>query len=170
MSRRDEMRDIADRLLRLAEDDLPDVEQEGGTLARTRPGNEADLVYLLRLAEALVQVRRLRETHLDADLFADPAWDILLDLFIERGAGRRVAITSACIASNVPPTTALRWISLLEGRGLVCREEDVSDRRRVFVELTRIGERAIARYLVAAGRHLRLRHPVPFFLVENQAS
>ena len=168
MNRADEMREIADRLLRLAEGNLPDVESEGGTVARIWPSKKPDPVYLLRLAKALVRARRLRESHFDADLFADPAWDMLLDLFMERGAGRRVAITSACIASHVPPTTALRWISLLENRGLVSREEDASDRRRAFVGLTRKGERAVARYLVAAGRHLRLTHP--FLIVESQAS
>lgn len=170
MSRADEMRDIADRLLRLAEDDPPELANEGGTLVRSRPGPEADPAYLCRLAEALVQVRRMRISHFDADMFADPAWDILLDLYIQRAAGRRVAITSACIASNVPPTTALRWIALLESRRLICREEDTKDRRRAFVGLTRNGERAVTQYLVATGRHVRLTRPVPFFLVESRVS
>lgn len=164
------MREIADRLLRLAEDEERSASFEGGVLTRLPPGDGADPIYLQRLAEAFVRNRRLRDSHFDADLFADPAWDMLLDLFIQRSVGQRVAITSACIASNVPPTTALRWIALLEGRGLVSREEDSSDGRRAFVGLTRKGELAVARYLIAAGRQVRLTHPVPFMLVESKAS
>ena len=117
-----------------------------------------------------LRFRRLRKSHFDADLFADPAWDMLLDLFIQRSVGQRVAITSACIASSVPSTTALRWIAQLESRGLLFREEDPSDGRRAFVGLTRKGELAVTRYLIAAGRQVRLTHPVPFMLVESQAS
>ena len=44
--------------------------------------------------------------------------------------------TSACIGAHVPPTTALRWLRILEMRGLVEREEDGRDGRRTFVRLT----------------------------------
>ena len=170
MSRAAEIREIAERLLRLSEDEERGVSFEGGVLARSAAGDGADPIYLGRLAEALLRIRRMRNVHFDADLFADPAWDMLLDLFVQRGANRRVAITSACIASHVPPTTALRWLALLEERGLVTREEDAKDRRRAWVGLTDHGQSAVERYLTAAGRHVRLTHPVPFMLIESQAS
>ena len=89
------------------------------------------------LAKRLYHERRLRDTIFgDAELFGEPAWDMLLDLHDAEIKRRRISITSACIASNVPATTALRWIGVLEQRGLVARHKDETDRRRDFLALT----------------------------------
>jgi hypothetical protein len=69
------------------------------------------------------------------DLFADPAWEILLDLFIEEAEGRPVTVTSACIAAKVPQTTGLRWLERLVKSGLIERMPDRTDGRRVYVTL-----------------------------------
>lgn len=80
-------------------------------------------------------LRRRRESEFDADLFSDPAWDILLDLYLAARAQKRISVTSACIASAAPATTALRWIEVLANRGLIVRAPDPADRRRTFVDL-----------------------------------
>ncbi len=85
---------------------------------------------------ALLRARRLREQYLPPDLFADPAWDMILDLMAARLAGQRVSVSSLCIAASVPPTTALRWIRQLTERGVFSRIDDPADGRRVFIELT----------------------------------
>ena len=72
----------------------------------------------------------------DDTLFGEPAWDILLDLFVAAKQRKRVAVTSACIGAAVPNTTALRWLSVLEDKGLVVREADANDARRMFVRLS----------------------------------
>jgi len=72
----------------------------------------------------------------DADLFGEPAWDILLDLLDADAHGRRISVTSASLASSVPATTGLRMIAILEERGLVARTDDPLDRRRSHVSLT----------------------------------
>jgi len=82
---------------------------------------------------AHIKVRRLRERFLAADLFADPAWDMLLDLSAARMEGRRVSVSSLCIAAAVPTTTALRWIKTLVDRDLFVRESDPADARRAFI-------------------------------------
>jgi hypothetical protein len=69
-------------------------------------------------------------------LFADPAWEILLDLFIQHAEGRLVMVTDACFAAKVPPTTALRWLDRLHRSGLIERHVDAHDARRVQVSLT----------------------------------
>ena len=68
---------------------------------------------------ALIRARRLREQYFEAELFADPAWDMLLDLTAARAERSRVSVTSLCIASGVPPTTALRWIAQMTEAGLL---------------------------------------------------
>lgn len=170
MSNPDELRELGVRLLRLAEEEENTSQTTGADkIARTDSEGFVDPNHLRRLAEAVIRVRRLREVYFDPSLFADPAWDLLLDLYTHKTLGKRVAVKSACIAANVPDTTALRWISLLECGGLIDREEDVTDRRRALLSLTRKGVLAVTSYLLAMERHLRLTHPVPFMLVGTSA-
>ncbi|MFN3456909.1 MAG: MarR family transcriptional regulator [Novosphingobium sp.] len=89
-----------------------------------------------RLVRRIIRQRQLRARFFEGDLFADPAWDMLLDLTAARSEHKRVSVTSLCIASGVPPTTALRWISQMTDAGLLCRAEDATDRRRAFIALS----------------------------------
>jgi hypothetical protein len=84
---------------------------------------------------AIIRARRLRDQYFGPDLFADPAWDILLDLFAAQLEKRTVAVSSLCIAAAVPATTALRWIKTLTDLGLLVRAADPQDGRRVYIEL-----------------------------------
>ena len=104
----------------------------------------------LTLARMLYAERRRRDRTLPAELFGEPSWDILLDLFVARSEGRRVPTTSACIGAHVPPTTALRWLRLLEGHGLLEREEDERDGRRTFVRLSTKGMDLVGNFLDAS--------------------
>ncbi|WP_225204465.1 winged helix DNA-binding protein [Novosphingobium huizhouense] len=99
-----------------------------------------------RLVRRIIRHRQARARFLPADLFADPAWDMLLDLTAAREEHTRVSVTSLCIASGVPPTTALRWIGQMTEAGLLQRLEDETDRRRAFITLTEKAADAIARY------------------------
>jgi hypothetical protein len=101
---------------------------------------------LAALARRYLRHRRERERLLP-DLFADPAWDILLDLFAASVERRPVSVSSACVAAAVPPTTALRWIGTLETRGLVLRVADPADRRSTHLRLAESAETAIIRWL-----------------------
>ncbi|MGF1550191.1 MAG: winged helix DNA-binding protein [Sphingomonadaceae bacterium] len=96
---------------------------------------------------AMIRARRLREQYFTSGLFADPAWDMLLDLFAARLEKKRVAVSSLCIAAAVPPTTALRWIKTLTDHGLFRRVADPQDGRRVFIELSDDAAARLERYL-----------------------
>lgn len=91
--------------------------------------------------------RRQRAAHMPAELFGEPCWDMLLALAADTAVGRRVSVTSLCLASHVPSSTALRHIDRLIEADLVERCADPADGRRVFVELTALGEAAMAAYL-----------------------
>lgn len=91
--------------------------------------------------------RRVRSEFFPSTLFGEPGWDILLDLFISRINGKRISITSACAASDCPPTTALRWVTVLEDDGLVNRIDDSSDRRRSWVAMSDKGMQFMSKYL-----------------------
>lgn len=104
--------------------------------------------------EALRQVikrRRARELCFPAGLFADPAWDILLDLTVARIERQDLSVTDVCVAAAVPQTTALRWIGTLEREGLIDRTPDVRDSRRVIVRLSEHGWEQMERYLRITG-------------------
>lgn len=104
-----------------------------------------------RLVRRILRQRQQRARFFDMELFADPAWDMLLDLTAARAERKRVSVTSLCIAAGVPPTTALRWISQLTRAGLFERVEDTLDRRRAFIGLTDRAAEGMGRYFAAIG-------------------
>lgn len=73
-------------------------------------------------------------------LFQDPAWDILLDLYMAHAEGKCISVKSAGLACPVPATTALRWLWALENAKLVERMPDKHDKRRSFVTLSTKGQ------------------------------
>jgi hypothetical protein len=101
---------------------------------------------------AVIRSRRLRAQFFTQELFADPAWDMLLDLFAAYLEQRRVSVSSLCIAAAVPPTTALRWIGTLHDAGLFERQADPSDRRRAYIALSARGIDGMRNYIGAAKR------------------
>ncbi|MCC2977256.1 winged helix DNA-binding protein [Sphingomonas sp. PL-96] len=100
----------------------------------------------------VIRARRLREQFFDAELFADPAWDMLLDLTVARLEQASVSVSSLCIAAAVPPTTALRWITTMIEAGLFERQDDPHDRRRAYVALTDRGFEGMQGYVAAVRR------------------
>ncbi|WP_296615759.1 MarR family transcriptional regulator [Sphingomonas sp.] len=79
--------------------------------------------------------RRARTSILEGSWFADPAWDLLLDLFVCRIEGRPIAVSAACVAAEAPWTTALRWITKLLEAGAIHRALDPEDGRRSLIWL-----------------------------------
>jgi len=100
-------------------------------------------------ARRLYLERRRREKHFGSDggLFAEPAWDILLDLFIAYEEGKSQSTSMTCIGACVPQTTGLRWIALLEREGLVHSWPDQRDGRYRMLGLTPAGVGKMVRYL-----------------------
>lgn len=102
-------------------------------------------------AETLYELRRVRGMFFgaNADLFSEPAWDMLLDIFVARERGVDLSVSDTCLGSGVPTTTALRWIALMESRGLITKVRDSQDGRRHFVRLTPQAYEALRLYLEA---------------------
>ena len=98
-----------------------------------------------------IRARRLRSRYFPEELFADPAWDMLLDLLQAEIAHLRVPVSSLCIAAAVPATTALRWLKTMVQQGLFVRRADPHDGRRVFVELSPETSGSLRRYFAEVG-------------------
>ena len=102
---------------------------------------------LATVAARVYAARRRRERYFDPAIFADPAWDMLLDLFIAKARGKEIRTSSLCLAAAVPPATALRWIAVLERQGLIQRRGAAGDRRVKLIALTAQGYRVMRQYL-----------------------
>jgi len=100
----------------------------------------------------VIRARRLRSRFFAEDLFADPAWDMLLDLLQAEISQLRVPVSSLCIAASVPATTALRWLRSMVDQQMFVRRADPHDGRRVFVELAPDTSRALRSYFAELGR------------------
>jgi hypothetical protein len=107
-----------------------------------------------RMVRQVIANRQVRARFFDAELFGDPAWDMLLDLTAARGEGAQVSVTSLCIAAGVPATTALRWLTQMVEAGLFVRVPDPADKRRAFIALSDRSLTAMAGYFAS------LRGPV----------
>lgn len=91
--------------------------------------NQWDDANLGDLARKVYAGRRRREALPGtAGLFGEPAWDIMLDLFVAARESRRVSLANACAAAVVPEASALRWIAILERRGVIVSEGPTHDR------------------------------------------
>ena len=104
---------------------------------------------LAGVATRMFNARRRRAQFFDPELLSDPAWDMLLDLFIARIRGKWMRTISLCIASGVPNSTALRWIAALEAHDLIERRGEHDDRRVRLIALSDRGYRLMRQYLTA---------------------
>jgi hypothetical protein len=110
---------------------------------------------LTTAARSLYHERRLRARHFDGTLFAEPMWDMLLDLYIADREGRRITVKSVCVGADVPATTALRHLGWLHEQGLIERLNHPRDARSVHVRLSSVAITAMENYLA----ELPSRHP-----------
>lgn len=129
----------ARRLLELSEE----IAMIAAASARAEGAGSDAIAPTAARVRRMIRARRARDQSFAPGLFADPAWDMMLELLATRLEGRRAQISSVCAAAAVPTSTALRWIGVLAERGLVVRTSDPSDGRRTFIDLTERGYEAL---------------------------
>jgi DNA-binding MarR family transcriptional regulator len=128
-----------------------DVESGRPSLVHSaRTGTEEVLGIMIRELAA-------RRKFLPTELFADPAWDMLLDLYLADILSKRISVSSLCGASNVPATTALRWIGALGREGLIKRTADPYDARRYFIALSEAGLERMDGYFDSLAQQASMR-------------
>lgn len=109
---------------------------------------------LYEIAGRIWESRQERRHFFPTDLFADPAWDMVLALYCAEGRGERLSVTTLGQSVGLAQTTALRWIGMLSEAGLVERLPDDHDRRRNFVKLTSQASDKVTSWLLRAGARL----------------
>jgi hypothetical protein len=113
-----------------------------------RRGTAERVKAALETAERAFRDRQARTDFVgEPEMFGEPAWDMLLDLFIRQAKDEKVSVRSACIAAHTPATTAMRWLRVLEQYGLISAAPDPADDSRRLVHLTPTGYEGMLRYL-----------------------
>lgn len=145
------MKELTSRLLAVTE------EFDGRLAALAKPVPEdADgalsPVALIGRAHAILAERRMRRQHLPAELFHEPAWDMLLALFVANDNPQPMNIKALVAMADAPVTTSQRWIEHLYKLRLIDRVIDPADRRRVEISLSAVGREAISNYLQAVAK------------------
>jgi hypothetical protein len=102
---------------------------------------------LAAFAGWILTMRRRRADALPFVEFGEPAWDMLLDLYVQHVECHNVSVSNLCTAAAVPTTTALRWIEVMVSAGHFVRRPDPRDGRRVHVSLAPAVIDMLERYL-----------------------
>ena len=119
---------------------LEKAEKHGEPVSRDR---------LVDFACRIYDTRQKRSRYFHSSLLGEPVWDMLLALFCLPSRWEKLTIGGLANAAGVPLTTGLRWMKLIEQKGLIEREPDPFDARRVYVRLTDRGEQVMREYLSA---------------------
>jgi hypothetical protein len=75
-------------------------------------------------ASALLQLRRDRVALFPRNLFSDPAWDILLELFVADAEGRQLTGRGLCTCHDISPAAGARWLRHLSHLRLIAGGND----------------------------------------------
>ena len=108
--------------------------------------NELSSEALLERAESILRVRAARERMLGRAAVGEPAFDLLLRLYVRSGQ-KETSLSSLARPAGIPWSSAMRWIRYLVDKGLVECTESRSDRRATCVQLTPSGRAMMDEFL-----------------------
>ena len=127
--------------------------QWAGASEVSRAGRVSVQRTVLENARQTVSRRKFRRQLLGSPhLFGEPAWDMLIELFIHACEGKRVSMSELCLITDIPASSALRLVHRLRDGQMVVLVPDVTDGRRHFVELTNDTLRRVREYFSAEER------------------
>ena len=123
-----------------------ELEGEAGSGEPSPPGFTDE--KLATIATSIFRARRRRSKRFDASLFSEPAWDMLLELFVASIRERPISASGLCRAADVCETTGQRWIKLLEAHGLVRPPSVSEDEDFRQVEISDSGFETMRQYVL----------------------
>lgn len=118
------------------------------------PPDTAD-PHLREIASNILRMRRHRDKLLGRELFAEPVWDMLLELYVGDARGRPLSTGDLIIAGAVPATTARRCMKQLKNLGIFNHLKDPLDRRRSLCILNPAIRQAIEDTLTRFRDHVK---------------
>lgn len=112
-------------------------------------GDTEDVDKLRMLARKMYVRRQARRRHFPTAYFHEPAWDMLLALYASCDATCGTPVSTLLTYAATPPTTALRYLGVLEHYGHIQRHRCPHDKRVIYVDLSPAANEAMSRYLAA---------------------
>lgn len=128
---------------------------ERAVAQQVRRSVPSDATPELRTLQLVADLDECRASALEGILEPDAVWSMLTELYRAQSSRRRISVTSLCLASKCPVTTALRRIDRLLEADLVSCTQDPKDRRRKYIELTEDGFRQVQDILRALHHRVR---------------
>lgn len=101
----------------------------------------------LTIAKAILASRRRRNERFVGVHFSDPAWDMILELYVAAAENRQLRVSKLCSLAGTPKTTAFRHLEDLELRGFLVRVDDPGDGRSTLAVMQPALERAMNEWL-----------------------
>jgi DNA-binding MarR family transcriptional regulator len=137
----------------LAHPDVLSAEHQVSVLApgvdsKEASSNQLSSRALLERAQSMLRVRRAREQLFCRSMFGEPAFDLLLCLYVR--SEKETSLTSLARTAGIPNSSAMRWIRYLADKRLVELTDSRSDRRATCAQLTPDG-RAVMDEFLAVG-------------------
>lgn len=117
----------------------------------------AEECELVLVARSILERRRLRNDHFDPVIFGEPAWDMLLGLYVREASGASSTTAQLEEGLAIPGSAAARWLRHLETGGLVITRPHPREPATAFVELTAQGRQSLDEYLAALRESLDRR-------------
>jgi FixJ family two-component response regulator/DNA-binding MarR family transcriptional regulator len=149
---------LAKRLTSVQLADQPSTASSAGGLSEEKLMLEAGAssVHALSLlarrqnqVTAALRAQAMRQRAFGESAANSASWAMLLDLHDKTLRNQAVSVSSLCLASGAPVSTALRRLDELVDSGLVRREKDSGDARRTLVTLTEDAQERMNAYLDA---------------------
>lgn len=117
-------------------------------------GSICPRAHLLARANAVVAERNRRVNFFSRAVFGEPAWDMLLSLYVTDPKPMR--FRDLVEMAGAPATTAMRWLEYLERERFVQRRSDPHDRRAICIELLNEGRDTLDAYFSSFDDDFRL--------------
>jgi len=108
--------------------------------------NQLSSGALLERAQSMLRVRRAREELFCRSMFGEPAFDLLLCLYV-RSEKKETSLTSLARTAGITNSSAMRWIRYLDDKHLVELTDSRSDRRAICVQLSPAGRAVMDEFL-----------------------
>ncbi len=77
-----------------------------------------------QIASAILSFRRYRSRALTSDIFGEPAWELLLEVFVADAAGAPMTGKIAAQRSETSPNVMSLWLKHLSVKGLLVGDGD----------------------------------------------
>ncbi len=114
---------------------------------RNDAAGEGSRQNLLLAARFLLDARQGRLEHFSPAMFGEPAWDLLLALYVTEPDVPAPPVSSLAKIAGIAVTTAFRWIDYLEEKRLIERRRSSADGRALTIALSEGGRARLEGYL-----------------------